>query len=337
MVAIEPKTGAILAMVSHPHATTPNLAGQPQQGRGQQGLQQAGKDDGPADAQPGHRAQTYPPGSTFKVVTAAGGAGERRHLGPETPGGRSDATARCPAPPPTCPTTAARRAAAGRVTLSYALEKSCNTPFGQIGMELGYDAHARAGREVRHRRDPLEIPMPRRGQPIGPSDRTRPQLAQASIGQRDDRVTPLQMAHGRRGHRQRRRADEALPGEQDRGLRGRSRSTSADPEELSRRRSARTARASSREMMVNVVENGTGQRRRRSRASRWPARPAPPSRASGQRPARLVRLLRAGRHDPKVARGRDRRVGGAKQAEISGNGLAAPIARDVMKAVLGHE
>ena len=26
---------------------------------------------------------------------------------------------------------------------------------------------------------------------------------------------------------------------------------------------------------------------------------------------------------------------GGKQAEISGNGLAAPIARDVMKAVLG--
>ena len=69
-MALDPKTGAILAMVSHP-TYDPNPLSSHDLTEAAQGLEDADRPTRTSPTSTGPSPALYPPGSTFKVVTAA--------------------------------------------------------------------------------------------------------------------------------------------------------------------------------------------------------------------------------------------------------------------------
>ncbi|MER5620975.1 penicillin-binding protein 2 [Streptosporangium sp. NPDC002544] len=327
LVAIEPKTGAILAMVSIP-TYDPNPLSKPDKATVNEAYNKLDKDK---DKPLVNRAieRTYPPGSTFKVVTMAAYLESDDTLGPET---QVDAPQVLDLPNTTAdlPNYGGAACGAGRVTLSFALEKSCNTPFGKIAMELGYDALRDQAAKFGIGGEPLSIPLPVAGSGIGPEEDLAA-LAQASIGQRSNQMTPLQMAMVAAGIANNgvvmkpylvNKIADAEGGEIE----------TADPDELDTAMSEDNARKL-QEMMVNVVNKGTAS------AAQIPGvtvagKTGTAETARGQAPhAWFISFAPA--EDPKVAVALIVESGSAGD-DASGGHTAAPIAKSVMEAVLGR-
>lgn len=189
VVAIEPSTGKILTMVSTPSYDPNQLSGHD----GAQGTQ-AWESLSADENQPMlNRAisQTYPPGSTFKVVVTAAALSN----GVADP--QSQFTA---APNITLPGTSTTLenyngtncGSGATATLHEAFRRSCNTAFVELGVDVGAAAledEAAAFGVGPHR----GIPMPVAESTLGniPDDAA---LAQSSIGQRDVALTPLDNA-----------------------------------------------------------------------------------------------------------------------------------------------
>ncbi|GGL34082.1 peptidoglycan D,D-transpeptidase FtsI family protein [Planomonospora parontospora] len=327
LVAIEPKTGAILAMVSVP-TYDPNPLSKADKAGVNKAYEKLAEDE---DQPLLNRAieRTYPPGSTFKVVTMAAYLESDDTLGPQS---QIDAPTRLDLPNTThdLPNHGNSACGNGRVTLSYALEKSCNTPFGKIGMDLGYDAMKEQAARFGIGGEQLEIPMPVSASSIG-DEEDQAALAQASIGQRNNQMTPLQMAMVAAGVANNgvvmkpylvNKVADAEGGEVE----------TADPEELSTAMSEETA-AKLKEMMVNVVNLGTAS------AAQIPgvtvAGKTGTAETSGNRAPHAWFVSFAPAEDPKVAVALIVESGSAGN-DASGGQTAAPIARSVMEAVLGR-
>ncbi|WP_433370179.1 peptidoglycan D,D-transpeptidase FtsI family protein [Streptosporangium sp. CA-115845] len=327
LVAIEPKTGAILAMVSIP-TYDPNPLSKPNKADVNAAYNKLDRDE---DKPLVNRAieRTYPPGSTFKVVTMAAYLESDDTIGPET---QVDAPQVLDLPNTTAdlPNYGGAACGAGRVTLSFALEKSCNTPFGKIAMELGYDALRDQAAKFGIGGEPLSIPLPVAGSGIG-TEEDLAALAQASIGQRSNQMTPLQMAMIASGIANNgvvmkpylvNKIADAEGGEIE----------TADPEELDTAMSEDSARKL-QEMMVNVVNKGT------AGAAQIPGvtvagKTGTAETARGQAPhAWFISFAPA--EDPKVAVALIVESGSAGD-DASGGHTAAPIAKSVMEAVLGR-
>ncbi|WP_436758179.1 peptidoglycan D,D-transpeptidase FtsI family protein [Streptosporangium sp. V21-05] len=327
LVAIEPKTGAILAMVSIP-TYDPNPLSKPNKAEVNAASKKLEKDENTPLL---NRAveRTYPPGSTFKVVTAAAYLESDDTVGPET---QVDAPQRLDLPNTTAdlPNYGGAACGAGRVTLSFALEKSCNTPFGKIAMDLGYEALRDQAAKFGIGGEQLEIPMPVAPSSIGPEE-DQAALAQASIGQRSNQMTPLQMAMIAAGIANNgvvmkpylvNKIADSEGGEV----------ASADPDELDTAMSEDSARKL-QEMMVNVVNKGTAS------AAQIPGvtvggKTGTAETAQGRDPhAWFISFAPA--EDPKVAVALIVESGSAG-SDASGGQTAAPIAKSVMEAVLGR-
>lgn len=190
VVALDPDTGRILAMVSHPQYDPSPLASHDPAVE-----KRAWEQYNAADGQPMvNRAiggALYPPGSTFKLVTAAA-ALESGDFDPDStvPGPATldlpNTTADLPnSHPGAC-------APDGEVTLATAVRDSCNTAFGWLGLELGGQTLNEQAQEFGFGKD-LEVPMAVTPSTV-PDEMSKPQQAQVAIGQYDVRVTPLQMA-----------------------------------------------------------------------------------------------------------------------------------------------
>lgn len=325
LVAIEPKTGAILAMVSLP-TYDPNPLSKPNKADVNKAYNKLDKDE---DKPLVNRAieRTYPPGSTFKVVTMAAYLESDDTLGPES---QVDAPQVLDLPNTTAdlPNYGGAACGAGRVTLSFALEKSCNTPFGKIAMELGYDALKDQALKFGIGGEPLSIPLPVAGSGIG-EEEDQAALAQASIGQRSNQMTPLQMAMIAAGIANNgvvmkpylvNKVADAEGGEIE----------TADPEELSTAMSEDSARKL-QEMMVNVVSKGTAS------AAQIPGvtvggKTGTAETAEGRDPHAWF-ISYAPAENPQVAVALIVESGSAG-SDASGGQTAAPIAKSVMEAVL---
>ncbi|MEV8634764.1 penicillin-binding protein 2 [Streptosporangium sp. NPDC051023] len=326
LVAIEPKTGAILAMVSIP-TYDPNPLSKPDKAQVNAAYNKLAKDE---DQPLVDRAieRSYPPGSTFKVVTLAAYLESDDTVGPQT---EVDAPQRLDLPNTTAdlPNYGGAACGSGRVTLSFALERSCNTPFAKIAMSLGYDALREQALKFGIGGDPLEIPLPVAGSGIGPEEDLAA-LAQTSIGQRSNQMTPLQMAMVAAGIANNgvvmkpylvNKIADAEGGEID----------SASPAELSTAMSEESAHKL-REMMVNVVNNGT------ATAAQIPGvtvagKTGTAETSQGKAPhAWFISFAPA--EDPKIALALIVESGSAGD-DASGGHTAAPIAKSVMEAVLG--
>ncbi|MEU7988436.1 penicillin-binding protein 2 [Streptosporangium canum] len=327
LVAIEPKTGAILAMVSIP-TYDPNLLSKANKDEVNKASKKLETDK---DQPLLNRAirRTYPPGSTFKVVTMAAYLESDDTLGPQS---QVDAPQLLDLPNTTAdlPNSGGAACGSGRVTLSFALERSCNTPFGKIAMDLGYDAINDQARKFGIGGDPLAVPMPVAASDFGPEE-DKAALAQASIGQRSNQMTPLQMAMIAAGIANNgvvmkpylvNKIADSEGGEIE----------SADPEEFTTAISEDTARKL-QEMMINVVNNGT------ANAAQIPGvtvagKTGTAETAEGRDPhAWFISFAPA--EDPKVALALMVESGSAGD-DASGGHTAAPIAKSVMEAVLGR-
>ena len=190
VVAIRPKTGEIVAMVSTPSFDPNPLADHDTDV--EQGAWNRITDADPPQLSNRAISQTYPPGSTFKLVDTAA-ALEANLITPQTPV--------TTAPRITLPDTNTTlenyngESCGSGATTSFAtaFAKSCNAPFAQLADTIGADRLRAQAAAFGFSNQNQTIPMPVEPSELGPmSDAAA--LAQSGIGQRDVRVTPLQNA-----------------------------------------------------------------------------------------------------------------------------------------------
>jgi peptidoglycan glycosyltransferase len=325
VVAIDPGTGAILALVSSP-SYDPNLLSS----HSPADIRRSYNRLDAAKARPMlNRAlrQTYPPGSTFKIVTSAAAL----ESGKFTPDTEVDN-----APQLDLPQTDVDLPnydglpcnAAGRATLTDALKRSCNAAFGKVGLDLGDDA-LRAQAEKFGFNEAVEVPM-RSVASRFPEDPNPPQTAQSAIGQFDVLATPLQMAMvaaavANRGVLM---APYLVQEVQAPDL---SVIDSAQPRELGTAVSPQTA-ASLAQMMTAVVDDGTGTNAQIP-GVKVAGKTGTAQQGEGRKPHAWFVSFAPSDTEAKVAVAVVLEDGGGA-AEVSGNELAAPIAQAVMRAVL---
>ncbi len=190
VVALDAATGAVLAMWSFPSFDPNPLAGHDQKAvQSTFGLLNADKAK-PMQAKT--YQETFAPGSTFKVITAAA-AVERN---PEVA-----SRVYPPLKVLDLPQTNATLPNFGGGTCGGALPDllrvSCNTGFAQMGLDLGAEAmHGEASDFGFNERPPLDLPARARSAFPAPDEfkRDLPGLAKSAIGQESVRATPLEMA-----------------------------------------------------------------------------------------------------------------------------------------------
>jgi peptidoglycan glycosyltransferase len=192
VVAIEPSTGKILAMVSTPSYDPNPLASHSDEVQRQAYNALVNADPSPLV----NRAigAVYPPGSTFKLVIAA--AALQNGYTPQTPV-TGDSTINLP---DTGGATLSNFGGAtcgngggADVPLIEALAFSCNTAFAQVAMAVGAGPIRQQAAALGVDGNPVDIGMDVVGSRLGDVPDTAA-LAQTGIGQRDVAVTPFQMA-----------------------------------------------------------------------------------------------------------------------------------------------
>ena len=326
VVAMDPSTGAILAMASTP-TYDPNLVSSHDPKSIRAAYNRLANDEGDPLL---NRAisQRYPPGSTFKVVVAAAALANGR-----TP----DTLVDCP-PRYKLPATntfldnfANETCGASRVTLQSALTNSYNTAFAKLGVDLGESEvrRAAAGFGI-GTGEPLETPL--RVSPSSLGDiGDDASLAQSSIGQRDVALTPLQAAMiasavANRGVLMTPYLVSQLQAPDLTVL------DETEPEELS---TATTPEAADQltQMMRSVVETGTG-RKAQIPGVEVAGKTGTAENAVGAQPhAWFIGFAKnAGKQ---VAVSVIIENGGDSGSETTGGEAAAPIAKDVMAAIVG--
>ncbi|AZM54368.1 penicillin-binding protein [Streptomyces sp. WAC 01529] len=187
VAAIDPSTGAILALASTPSYDPGDFAGNTNEEAEKFLELDKDKENRPLV----NRAlrETYPPGSTFKVVTAAAALEHGLYDG-------IDEKTKSPLPW-TMPNTTTPLKNEGNIpcknaTLREALRVSCNTVFGKIGSDLGKDKMLETAKEFGFNEQQF-VPV-RSNASHFPEEMDKPQTALSSIGQFETAATPLQMA-----------------------------------------------------------------------------------------------------------------------------------------------
>jgi penicillin-binding protein A len=197
-VALDPKTGAVLALASYP-TFNPNKYATFNSAQLKRADNRYLKDP----AQPLlNRAinQTFPPGSTFKVVTSSTAFSTGKY-NPQT---RVYAPTNLKLPGTTkelinfdnlpCD-NGSNPTGNGKVPFIYAFTVSCNTVFGNLGMQLGDNAIRQQAVKFGMNDANLRIPLPVSASSYPPIPGNDPALtAYSAIGQYSDQVTPLQEA-----------------------------------------------------------------------------------------------------------------------------------------------
>ena len=191
IVALDPQTGEIRAMYSNPSFDPDPLGSH--EAKEQKRYWESLDPESPTSPLVNIASMRgYPPGSTFKVVTAAAALES----------GRYDRNSRFPDPdklelPLTDDTltnfTNRACTGTGSIDLFHALVISCDTTFGKIGLEIPDDVHAVAEGLGFNQEIPFDIRAEVSSYPEIPDDRA-PERAKAAIGQQDVVATPLQMA-----------------------------------------------------------------------------------------------------------------------------------------------
>ena len=190
VVALDPETGAILAMVSSP-SFDPNLFASHSIASVRQTYDAMAADPSQPLANRAIAGDLYFPGSVFKLVVAAAALESGRYdLQAEL-----DNPATLQLPGSTSEIRNASRGTCGpgeRATIETALVLSCNIPMAELGAELGADAIAAQAAEFGFGQQ-LSIPMTVTPSTY-PTGLDAAQTMLTSFGQYDVRVTPLQVA-----------------------------------------------------------------------------------------------------------------------------------------------
>ena len=189
VVALEPSTGKILAMVSAPSYDPNLLATHDVEEQTAAWQQLRDNPDNPLV----NRAisETYPPGSTFKVITTA--AALQNGATPDT---ELTAAPRIPLPNSSVTLENFGGSACGggpTAPLREAFARSCNTAFVELGTDTGTEALKHTASAFGLDTPPAPIPLQVAESTVGPIGDAAA-LGMSSIGQRDVALTPLQNA-----------------------------------------------------------------------------------------------------------------------------------------------
>jgi peptidoglycan glycosyltransferase len=329
VVALDPRNGEILAMVANP-TYDPNTLSSHDLDEVRKARASLLRDpDKPLLSRAAQ--ELFPPGSTFKLVTAAAALEN---------GARPNTTYPNPLRLKLPNTTEEIEnfggshclGGASRITLAQALQISCNVTFGQIGLSLGAEKLVEQAQRFGLNRD-VQMEIPYAEGSIPPAAEFAQALsfvATSAIGQQDVRVNPMQMAL----------IGAAIANDgilmlphlvrEVRDPSGRVIKTTRT-EEFGRAMSARTA-AQLTDMMTSVVESGTGtaaqipgvQVAGKTGTAETPGKPHAwfVSFAPAQNPTIVVAVVVLN--------------GGNLGSEATGGRVAAPIARAVIRSALGR-
>jgi penicillin-binding protein A len=261
-IAIDPRTGAIQAMVSMP-SFDPNPLVSHDKAAAAAAYNKLNKDE---DQPLLNRAvaETLPPGSTFKTIITAAALQNGYEETTQIPAGATyshNGAVIHNAEDEVCPGSS--------ISLKEALVESCNTGFAQLGVKLGADKVKKTAQAFGFEQDDLTVGDLEDGGlavaashtgSIANADGSTDEgaLAQSSIGQRDVRMTTMQgaliaatVANG--GKQMRPYLVQQLLSPDRRSI------YTADPQVLRTPINGQVASAM-QDMMEGVVESGTGQR-----------------------------------------------------------------------------
>ncbi|WP_213816819.1 penicillin-binding protein 2 [Glaciihabitans sp. dw_435] len=190
VVAIEPKTGKILAMVSKP-SFDPNTLAVHDNASFFSTYDKLTADPNTPLINRAIAGDLYAPGSVFKVLMASAAIDSGKFT--------KDSAFPNPAQLPLAESTSTISNSTGATcgpgktaTIATALRLSCNTIFAQVGTGLGESTIADYAQRFGFG-EKLEIPLAVTPS-VYPSGLDAPQLQLTSFGQGSDRVTPLQIA-----------------------------------------------------------------------------------------------------------------------------------------------
>jgi penicillin-binding protein A len=328
VVALDPRTGEVLAMVANPSYDPNRLASHdPQAVRAYQ-KQLAHSPGKPLLSRA--TQELFPPGSTFKLVTTA--AALENGMTPDT---KFDNPPALPLPNSTAQlhNFGGEHCLGGipQLTLAQALQVSCNVVFGEVGLKLGAEKLVNQAEAFGFNRDiPLETPFVSGSIPPASEFVDAPSfVATSAIGQQDVRANPMQMALI--GAAIANGGVEMVPHlvNEIRDADGRVVKT-IEPQEFGRPISARTA-SDLTSMMISVVQAGTGT------AAQIPGiqvagKTGTAETPSGKPHAWFVSFAPA--QDPRIVVAVVVLNGGDLGSEATGGQVAAPIARSVIEAAL---
>ncbi|MEV0978687.1 penicillin-binding protein 2 [Streptomyces sp. NPDC049915] len=331
VVALDPATGKILALASYPSYDPSAFAGNSNDDA--QAWDKLQKKNNPADPMLNRALrETYPPGSTFKVVTAA--AALENGLYPD-----ADSKTNSPLPwimpGTTTPLKNEGNIPCENATMREALRVSCNSVFGKIGADLGNDKMLAEAKKFGF--DAEQFTPVRSSASVFSDDMNKSQTALSSIGQYNTAATPLQMAMvasavANDGKLMKPYMVDQLqtsnvdPIEQ------------TDPKELSRPLSAKNAQIL-QSMMETVVKDGTGKNAQIDGVTvGGKTGTAQHGVENSENPyAWFLSYAKLADGSSPVAVAVVVEDEAANRDDISGGGLAAPIAKSVMEAVINSK
>ncbi|GGR67988.1 MULTISPECIES: peptidoglycan D,D-transpeptidase FtsI family protein [Streptomyces] len=328
VVALEPSTGKILALASYPSYDPSSFAGNTNDDAA--AWKKLQKKYNPNDPMLNRALrETYPPGSTFKVVTAAAALENGKY---------TSADQRTDSPLPwVMPGTSTELKNEGNIpcenaTMRVALQFSCNTVFGKIGSDLGNDKMLEEAKKFGF--DSEQFTPVRATASVFSDDMNQSQTALSSIGQYNTAATPLQMAMVASAVANDGKlmkpymVDELQSSNLDPVAK-------TEPEELSRPLSPKNAQIL-QDMMQTVVEKGTGTNARINGVKvGGKTGTAQHGVENSENPyAWFISYAKLPDGSSPVAVAVVIEDESANRDDISGGGLAAPIAKNVMEAVV---
>lgn len=324
-VAVDPATGKILGMVSTPSYDPSKISGSAD---GDAWRKFTEDPDKPLV----NRAlrQPLPPGSTFKLVVAAAALEDGLYASVDE---RTDSP-----DPYTLPGTSTvlrnenRSAPCENATLRTALQYSCNNVFAKLAADLGQDKVKETAEKFGFNDAEQDVPV-RASQSLYPSGMDKAQTALSGIGQFEVTATPMQMAmvsaaiaHGGE------LVDPHMVSEVTDG----DGSALEDLSDASSHRvmSEHTA-GQLKSAMKTVVDKGTGSNAQLPDATvGGKTGTAQHGENNSKTPYAWFTSYAEGSSGKQVAVAVLIEDSGAARSEVSGNGLAAPVAKAMMAAAL---
>ncbi|MFF3689287.1 peptidoglycan D,D-transpeptidase FtsI family protein [Streptomyces sp. NPDC002187] len=327
VAAIDPRTGKILALASTPSYDPGSFAGY--RDKDAKAWNALNKDK---DKPMLNRAlrEVYPPGSTFKVLTAAAALEYGKVSDINEPTDTPD-----PYILPNTRTEMVNHAGGCKnASLNNALKVSCNSVFAKLGDDVTRDKMVEMAEKFGFNSEAF-VPV-RTSASVYDKKMDRPQNALSSIGQFNTAATPLQMAMvtaaiANDGKLMKPYMIDKLESPNVDVI------EQTDPEEMSRPISPENAQLL-QQMMENVVENGTGTNAAIDGVKvGGKTGTAQHGENNSKNPYAWFISYAKGENGSPVAVAVVVEDSNARRDDISGGGLAAPIAKAVMNAVLESE
>ncbi|MFI6404589.1 peptidoglycan D,D-transpeptidase FtsI family protein [Streptomyces sp. NPDC050548] len=332
VVALDPSTGKILALASYPSYDPSTFAGNSTttDAKAWQKLQKKYDPNDPML----NRAlrETYPPGSTFKVVTAAAALENNLYSS-------ADTATDSPLPYIMKGTTTELKNEGNipckNATLREALRVSCNSVFGKIGADLGNAKMLAEAKKFGF--DSEQFTPIRSSASVFSDNMNSSQTALSSIGQFNTAATPLQMAMvasavANDGKLMKPYMVDKLQSSNVDTI------AQTEPQELSQPLSSKNAQIL-QSMMETVVKDGTGQKAQIDGVTvGGKTGTAQHGVANSENPyAWFLSYAKLADGSSPVAVAVVIEDSSANRDDISGGGLAAPIAKSVMEAVINSK